>query len=221
MKFTNLELGSLRAPLGKLIMTSSGALISARPSVLDVFRSSTIKIFFCKRKYIVMSDVVHSDTRTFPPPPRTGGVKSAPWGDRAENVQHWYLQIKLFCVPFNSFVQGIVSMNLPILVYVAGVQGRSRKAKKRKKGKDEGTSSLPQSLLLSLLSLFLSRSPVLRLLLRLTNLVRLHKLLDRSGAKFLPHELAHVLTNTCERCLHVLLRVCRSRAWCHKMSTSS
>lgn len=50
LKFTNLESGSSRAPLGKLIMTSRGAIISARPSLLDVFRSSTIKIFFCKRK---------------------------------------------------------------------------------------------------------------------------------------------------------------------------
>ena len=46
MNFTYLELESPRAPLGKLIMTSRGALISARPSLLDVFRSSTIKIFF-------------------------------------------------------------------------------------------------------------------------------------------------------------------------------
>ena len=77
-KFTNLELASLRVPLGKLIMTSRGALISARPSLLDVFRSSTIKIFFCKGKKTVVSDVVHSDTRTAPSPPRTAGV--CVWG---------------------------------------------------------------------------------------------------------------------------------------------
>lgn len=74
LKFTNLESGSPRAPLGKLIMTSRGAIISARPSLLDVFRSSTIKIFFCKRKKKMLCLMsVHSDTRTFPSPPMTGG----------------------------------------------------------------------------------------------------------------------------------------------------
>ena len=100
-------------------------------------------------------------------------------------------------VRFDFFAQGIISMSTPILVYVAGVNEERLGKQKMREGEGLRNISLTRPLLPSPPSLSLLL--ILRLLPRLINLGRLHRLLGRLGAKFLSYEPAHVLKDTRER----------------------